>query len=308
MAATRRLLITGATGKQGGALIDALLSKPSQPLELYAITRNKNSEASKLLAKRNVHLIEGNLDNVNAIFAQVPSPVWGVFSVPILDKGIEKEKKQCKDLTKASVKAGVSHMVFTATDRGRQGDTSKKHSVPHFESKACIERDIEATAAASNGRFTYTFLRPVAFFSNLTNDFIGRVFVSMWRLNGLDRDLQMISTRDIGKVAAEAFLNASDELYRNKAISLAGDSLSPNEAARIFKEETGQEIPSSYLSLAWLIRMLVPDLRHMFAWLGKTGFGTDMRDVRARYPFMSDFRTWLKEESDWRKDKIADRK
>jgi hypothetical protein len=43
----------------------------------------------------------------------------------------------------------------------------------------------------------------------------------------------------------------------------------------------------------------------MFAWFGKTGFGTDVQGVRAQYPFMSDFRMWLREESDWRKDKTA---
>jgi uncharacterized protein YbjT (DUF2867 family) len=303
---TRRLLISGATGKQGGALIDALLAKPSQPFELYAITRNKESKASKLLAKQNVNLVEGNLDNVDALFAQVPSPVWGVFSVPILDKGIKKEEKQGKDLTRASVAAGVSHIIFTSTDRGGQ-EKSENHAseVPHFASKYRIEQDIKKAAAASNGQLTYTFLRPVAFFTNLTNNFIGSAFISMWRLNGLDRNLHMISTKDIGKVAAEAFLNADDERYRNKGISLAGDALTPNDAARIFKEETGKEIPSTYPWLAWIIRTLVPDLRHMFAWFGKTGFGTDVQGIKARYPFMSDFRTWLREESDWRKNKTS---
>lgn len=304
MATPRRLLITGATGKQGGALIDALLARPSHPFELYAITRNKDSKASKLLAKQNVNLVEGSLDNVDALFAQVPSPIWGVFFVPILDKGIKKEEKQGKDLTRASVEAGVSHLVFTSTDRGGQDKSENNPSeVPHFASKYRIEQDIKRAAADSNGQLTYTFLRPVAFFSNLTNNFIGKAFNSMWRLNGLERNLQMISTKDIGKVAAEAFLNASDEQYRNKGISLAGDALTPSDAARIFKEETGQEIPSTYPWLAWTIRTLVPELRHMFTWFAESGFSTDMQVIRARYPFISDFRTWLREESDWRKNK-----
>jgi hypothetical protein len=54
-----------------------------------------------------------------------------------------------------------------------------------------------------------------------------------------------------------------------------------------------------------MIRSMVPDLRHMFSWFKKTGFGTDVQDVRARYSFMSDFRTWLREESDWRKNKTS---
>ncbi|GAB7324027.1 hypothetical protein MBLNU13_g07422t1 [Cladosporium sp. NU13] len=306
MTTPRRLLISGATGKQGGALIDALLARPSQPFELYAITRNKNSEASRLLAKQNVKLVEGNLDNVDALFAQVPSPIWGVFSVPVLDKGIKTEEKQGKDLTRASVNAGVSHIIFTSTDRGGQDESENNPTeVPHFSSKYRIEQDIKRAAAASNGQLTYTFLRPVAFFANLTDNFIGKAFISIWRLNGLHRNLHMISTKDIGKVAAEAFLNASDELYRNKGISLAGDALTPNDAARIFKEETGQEIPATYPWLAWMIRTLVPELRHMFGWFAQSGFGTDVQDVRARYPFMSDFRSWLREESDWRTKKTS---
>lgn len=306
MTTPRRLLISGATGKQGGALINALLARPSHPFELYAITRNKDSKASKLLAKQNVNLVEGDLDNVDTLFAQIPSPIWGVFSVPILDKGIKKEEKQGKDLTRASVEAGVFHIVFTSTDRGGQEESENNPTeVPHFSSKYRIEQDIKRAAAASNGKMTYTFLRPVAFFNNLTDNFIGQAFVSMWQLNGLNRNLHMISTKDIGKVAAEAFLNASDERYCNKGISLAGDALTPNDAARIFKEETGQEIPSTYPWLAWMIRTLVPDLRHMFSWFAKSGFGTDVQAIRARYPFMSDFRTWLREESDWRKDKTS---
>jgi len=192
------------------------------------------------------------LDNVDALFAQVPSPIWGVFSVPILDKGIKKEENQGKDLTRASVEAGVSHIVFTSIDReGQDKSENNPSEVPHFASKYRIEQDIKRAAAASNGQMTYTFLRPVAFFANLTDNFIGKAFVSMWRLNGLDRNLQMISTKDIGTVAAEAFLNASDERYRNTGISLAGDALTPRDAARIFKEETGQGNPF-HLPLACL--------------------------------------------------------
>ncbi|KAK3082522.1 hypothetical protein LTR53_020285, partial [Teratosphaeriaceae sp. CCFEE 6253] len=75
----------------------------------------------------------------------------------------------------------------------------------------------------------------------------------MWRLNGLDRPLQQISTTDIGLVAADAFLNADSDEYRNTGISLAGDELSPKEAARIFREVTGLELPASYLFVGRLL-------------------------------------------------------
>ena len=101
----------------------------------------------------------------------------------------------------------------------------------------------------------------------------------------MDRQMQLISTKDIGKIAAEAFLNADKDEYRNKSISLAGDRISPNEAAEIFKQTTGKEIPSTYglvgSALKW---MLKEQLGLMFDWYRSTGFGGDVDAVRRRYP------------------------
>ena len=219
---------------------------------------------------------------------------------------VKKEEQQGADLTRAAVEAGASHIIFTSTERGGQDQSENDPTdVPHFASKYRTEQAIKSAVAASNGQLTYTFLRPVAFFENMPNGFLGRAFVSMWRLNGPDRKLQMISSKDVGKVAADAFLNASSDEYRNKSISLAGDSLTPTDAARIFKDETGLAIPATYAWLGWTIRTLVSDLRHMFQWFKVVGFGTDVSALRKRYPSLMDFRTWLREESDWSKNKTA---
>lgn len=299
---SRRLLITGATGKQGGALISALTSMPEQPFEIFAVTRDKTSSgAQRLASKPGVKIVEGNLDNVDAIFSQIPKPLWGLFSVPIMDKGLEREEIQGKALTKAAVSAGVSHIVFTSTDRGGQiASEGNPTTVPHFASKLRIEADIKAQAA---GQMTYTFLRPVAFFENMPDNFLGRAFISMWRLNGAEKPLQLIATSDIGRVAAEAFLSHDSAEYRNAAVSLAGDELSVNEAARIFKETTGQSMPETYAWLGGAIRYMVKDLREMFAWFRTDGFGVDVQHMRRRYPYMKDFKTWLREESAWKQTK-----
>jgi len=303
MSAPRRLLVTGATGKQGGALISALLAKNDQPFEIYALTRNKTSASAQKLAQQpNVRLVEGNLDNIDAVFKQIPRPVWGLFSVPILDKGAKKEEVQGRALTKAAVQAGISHIILTTTDRGGQEKSEgNPTNVPHFASKFRLEQDIEARAAESEGQLTYTFMRPVAFYTNMTNDFIGRAFMAMWRLDGLDKKLQQIATSDIGKVAADAFLNADTPEYKNRGISLAGDELTPREAAKIFKEETGMEVPATFPWVAAAIRWLVGDLHHMFKWWRTDGFGADVKALRKRYPFLKDFRAWLREESAWKK-------
>ena len=301
MAATRRLVVTGATGKQGGALITALLSKPSQPFEIYALTRNKASKSAQALAsKPNVHVIQGDFSKPDDIFKQVQEP-WGLFSVtmPISAK---TEERQGKAMTRAAIDAGVEHIVFTATERGGQVESDSNPTiVPHFISKYNIERDIRQQSEQSKQGTTWTFLRPVAFMQNMSNNFFGRGFVAVWRLNGLERKLHLISTTDIGKVAAEVFLNAGKEEYRNQAISLAGDELSPNDAAKIFQEVTGKELPWTYGFVGGALRWVLHEqLGIMFNWFKTDGFKVDVVTLRQQYPFLKDFRAWLVEESAWK--------
>jgi uncharacterized protein YbjT (DUF2867 family) len=67
--ASRALLITGATGKQGGSVINALL-KADAPFEILAVTRNAQSaSAQKLLQKSpKIKLVTGDFSAINDIF------------------------------------------------------------------------------------------------------------------------------------------------------------------------------------------------------------------------------------------------
>jgi uncharacterized protein YbjT (DUF2867 family) len=84
----RAILITGATGKQGGAVIDALI-KADHNFEIIALTRNAQSPtAQKLLHKSpKIKLISGNLDAIDDVFKKAAeatkTPIWGVFSVQV---------------------------------------------------------------------------------------------------------------------------------------------------------------------------------------------------------------------------------
>ena len=296
----RSLVVTGATGKQGGALISALLAHNSQPFDIYAVTRSKASgSAQSLASKPNVKIVEGDFDKPEAVFQQVKN-VWGVFimTTPMGKGGAKKEEVQGKAMVQAALDAGAKHIVFTSVDRGSNGDTEPTN-IPHFVSKKNIEDDIMSKTKGKDT--TWTILRTVAFMDNMSNDLMGRVFTAMWKQNG-DTKLQMISSKDIGRVAAEAFLKADSQDYKNKSISIAGDELSSNEAAKTFKDVTGQDIPYAYSFLGSLAKWMMSDeLGKMFAWFVTTGFAADVGGVKRKYPFMKDFRAWLEEESAWRK-------
>ena len=298
MASLRRILVTGATGKQGGALINALVaSQANPPFHLVALTRQANSAKAQALAQKpNVSVLEGDLDDCNAIF-KGQDPFYGVFSVTTPIKSEEVEERQGKALVDAAAANGVKHFVFTSVDRGVNGDTDPT-PVPHFQSKFNVEKHLKDVAAKS-GTMDWTIMQPVAFMENLSPNFLGKAFATMWELNGMDRKLQIVSIVDIGVMAAHAF--KSPEEYASKQFSLATDSLSPNEAQAIFKRVVGKDMPTTYHFVGILLKwMLHKQLGIMFQWFVDVGFGADPEEYKSKYPEMQDFERWLKQSSAWK--------
>ena len=168
-----RLIVTGATGKQGGALMDALVAS-EHPFDIYAVTRDTYSDGAKKLEKKpDVRVIEGTFDKPEEIFDQADN-VWGAFimSTPMGKGGAATEEEQGKKMVQAALKAGVKHIVYTSVDRGANSDTDGT-DIPHFQSKKNVEDYIRSETEGTET--SWTFLRPVAFMENVTNDFIGKV-------------------------------------------------------------------------------------------------------------------------------------
>ena len=87
------VLITGATGQQGGAVLAALEGKG---FTLRAMTRKPDGDAAKALAKKGVDIVVGDLDD-EASLAKAVHGAWGVYSVQnTWEAGVEKEEAQGK--------------------------------------------------------------------------------------------------------------------------------------------------------------------------------------------------------------------
>ncbi|KAI9818682.1 MAG: hypothetical protein M1832_004157 [Thelocarpon impressellum] len=300
--ASKTLLITGATGKQGGAVISALLSsKHTPPFKILALTRNTEAASAKRLAEKpGVSLIKGDLDDPTAVFQQAggPGKVWGVFSVqvPLGGKATpETEERQGKELATVAAENGVEHFVYTSVDRGGpQRSESNPTNVPHFISKHNIEQHLIQVAGASKQKMGWTILRVTAFFDNLTPDIGGKLFAAMWKGLG-DTRLQFISTRDIGRFTARAFENP--DRFRGQALTLAGDELNQAEANVAFEGVVGYAMPSTYVILGSVLKWAIKDMGLMFNWFAVEGFGADVPKLRKEDAELQDFATWLKDSS-----------
>src|SRR5262245_59749419 len=132
--ANRTVLITGATGRQGGAAIRHMLPKRWR---LRALTRNPGSRPAMDLKSRGVELVRGDLEEPASLESAVRG-AYGVYSVQdFWAVGAVREVRQGKNLADAASKAGVRHFVYSSV-----GGAERSTGIPHWESKWEIEKYI----------------------------------------------------------------------------------------------------------------------------------------------------------------------
>lgn len=296
------LLITGATGKQGGSVIDAILSSPNSAssFTLLAVTRDASTASAKKLAARSpsIQLVQGNLDDIPSLFDAAEKvaqqPIWGVYSVQIsMGKGVtvESEMRQGKGLIDESLRRDIQFFVYSSVERG--GDAvswDNQTPIPHFQSKYHIERHLRDVASNDN-KMGWTILRPVAFMDNLEPGFPTKVFMTAMRdtLNG--KPVQWIATSDIGVFAAQAFSNP--ERWNHQAIGLAGDELDFPAICKAFENKTGAPIGTTYGLLGSALKWAVPEMSVMLGWFASDGYRADIRKLRGLHPQLLDVENWL---------------
>ncbi|KAF9734412.1 hypothetical protein PMIN06_009965 [Paraphaeosphaeria minitans] len=298
---SRTILVTGATGRQGGAVIKAL---QNTDFEILALTRSASSPSAQKLAKSssNIKLVEGDLDDTEAVFrnakAATNNPIWGVYSVQAQVKGnVGVEETWGKNIIDSSIAAGVEFFVYSSVDRGGKKSSSTPTEVPHWITKHNLEKYLEAKAAGT--QMKYTVLRPVAFMENVTNDFAGKAMAATWNYALKDKPMQLVATRDIGNFAAEAFKHPEE--YSGRYLSIAGAELTYDQANAVFKEKIGMDMPRTFSLVACIGLIAVPAIGKMFNYLKKNATGASIEESRKIYPGLLDFGTWLETESQFRK-------
>ncbi|KAL5591846.1 hypothetical protein FOVSG1_010735 [Fusarium oxysporum f. sp. vasinfectum] len=283
---SRNLLITGATGKQGGSVVEAVLSRFSKEFTILAVTRNAQSPSALRLAKKSsaVKLVEGNLDDVPSLFRAAKKvasgPIWGVYSVQAaVTKGttFEGEMRQGKALIDESIKNDVKHFVYSSVDRGgNERSWSNPTPIPHFKSKHQIEHYLRGSIKSKSL-------------------LLSKVFMTSLRNTMKDKPLQWIATSDIGVFAAEAF--ADPDRLNKQAIGLAGEELIFEELDHRFRSVTGTGIGTTVGLLGKALKAGVKEVGVMLDWFKEEGYNVDMQLARSINPHIKDVRAWLKQDS-----------
>lgn len=277
---SRIILVTGATGKQGGAVARHLLQNGWM---VRALTRSPEKDATLALKQKGAQIVKGDLDDP-ASLREALKDVYGVYSVQnSWEHGVEKERVQGIQLADAARREGVYHFVYSSV-----GSAHRATGIPHFDSKWDVEQHIRSTG------LRFTILRPVFFMENLlmpdTLSAIGSGHLPLGLLP--EKPLQIISVNDIGAFASLAFNQPSE--FVSREIDIAGDELTGPRMAAILgtvleRECTYQQTPIEQ------IRAFSEDFALMVEWFNAKGYEADVPALRKIHPGLLTFEEWAKE-------------
>lgn len=278
---TGTIAVFGATGRQGGAVVDALLDHKAR---VRALVRDPHSDRARALAARGVELAAVRADDPASLAPALAAVEGFSFMTPEANslEEIEEEVRVGTALVDAAAAAHVPHVVFNSVF-----GADRESGVPHHDSKHSIEEYLRKSGLRA------TMVRATAFMENFTSVMApslehGEI---VFRLP-LPEDvaLKMISVRDIGRVAAALLLDLAEA--PGGAVELVGDELTGPRIAATFGARAG--LPARYEAVP--LSVLPTDLdRVMFREFAKAAeHPADLAAVRAIEPATMDLAEWIR--------------
>lgn len=267
MASRRKILVSGATGRQGGAVARRLLESGER---VRVMTRTPDK--ARDLGRMGAEVVRGDFDHYLTL-EQAVRGVAGVFlmSTPY-ERGAGAEVEQGMAMVHACLEEGVTHLVYSSVCCANRGT-----GVPHFESKHEIEENVRDSG------LNCTILRPVSFMENFVSPGM-RAELEEGRLS-LPLDpatcLQMLCVNDIAEFCLEAFRRPRE--FAGAEIDLAGDQRSVEDAVLEISCTMNRPIRYRRMPDEEAEERFGYDVASMYGWLNEDGYDVDIEALRRRY-------------------------
>lgn len=275
----QKILVTGATGNQGGAVARHLLQR--RQFIVRAFVRDKNKLAAQTLKQSGVEIVAGDLNDRASIDLALEG-VSGVFSVQALTDGQDVEIRQGKALAAAAKAMGIKHFVYSSV-----GGAERKTGIPHFDSKFQIEEYVRAIG------LPYTIMRPVFFFFNYN---MMRPMIENGTLRqplSPNTKLQQLSEEDYGIMVAEVFERPADFLNREKQV--ASVNMTMTEIAASFSRVMGKTVSYQQIPFEAFEQQAGKELTTMYRWFERAGYDADSAELKRDFPEPTDFESYLRD-------------
>jgi uncharacterized protein YbjT (DUF2867 family) len=276
----RKILVTGATGQQGGSLARLLLQKKHK---VYALTRNTQSSAAQDLRNKGADIIKGDLDDFDSLEHAVKD-VESIFlmGTPFED-GTEGETRRGKLMADIAKENKVEHLVYSSV-----ANADKNTGIPHFESKYKIEQHIK------NLGIPYTIIGPTFFMENLLGPGLeqGQLALPL----SPSTILQQSALETIAEFSSMVLEHHKP--FLGKRIDIVSDEVTGEQAANILSNVLGYKIKYVPIPLEQVYQTN-EDMARMYDWYEKVGTRIDITGLHHEYPKVN----WLTFE-DWARSRL----
>jgi uncharacterized protein YbjT (DUF2867 family) len=271
--------VIGATGQQGGAVVDALLDA-GEPVR--ALVRDPGSAKSVALSERGVTLSRADQEDP-ASLTEALRGVRGLFLMTSYDErdgGTEGETRRGRAVAESAARADVPLVVYSSV-----GGAERETGIPHFESKRRVEEVLTGLVPA-------VFVRPTFFMENLSRALGAEdapEFVLRLPIPG-DVPMQMVAVADIGQVSAAALRDPAS--VPGGSVEIAGDEVAFADAAALIGRQLGKR--GRFEALPLSVMDGDSDRQAMFQWFVDTpGYRADFAATRRLDPEVLDLPGWL---------------
>lgn len=270
MSEKKIITVFGATGAQGGGLVDAILNDSNSEFSVRAVTRDPQSEKARKLTEKGAEVVAGDVSDRESV-KKAMEGAYGAFCITFFWEHFspEKEFEHAKNMAEAAKAAGLKHVVWSTLedtrhwvplDDDRMPTLQGKYKVPHFDAKG------EADQLFKDQGVPTTFLRASFYWDNFIHfgsgpkkGEDGRYYLTFPLDNA---KMAGIAADDIGKCVYGIFKQG--EKMAGKVVGVAGEHLTGQEMAEKLSKALNTEVVYNNVS---------PDVYRGFGFPGADDLG-----------------------------------
>lgn len=272
MTEQKTVLVVGATGRQGGAVVNELLAHGHS---VIAYVQDIQDSRVQELAQKGVRVVQGVLEDVNTLKAAAEE-ADAIFSitVPFGPQGQAGEVTQGKNLADVAVSLN-KHLIYSSIAGAKP---SADLQVEHAGSKQQIEAYFK-----TKPELNVTIIAPVYLIENILNVNANGLARGVYaQALSPDHKINQVTVLDIASLAVWAIEHP--ETMVGERVEVASEDISGNEIVKILSDILGRPIPYVQLSLDQVRQSAGNEIATMYDTFENNPYKIDIPALHKRFP------------------------
>lgn len=240
---SKLLVVFGATGNQGGSVVQTVISDPtlSNEYKVRAITRDASKPEAQALQKTGkVEVVQADADDKQTLTRALDGAhtVFAVTTTVYDERLEERELSQGKAIADAAVAAGAQYFIFSTLFPISRVSEGKYKKAGHFDAKAEVEDYIRELPIKS------AFFAPGSFMQNFNTVMkphpVGDGAYVLANIVSPHTQLPLVAIEETGKYVGAIL--ASPDAFEGKILAGATKQYTMEEIAEIISKSSGKTV------------------------------------------------------------------